>query len=503
VNRPPIPRGPYLVVGLGLAGCAAADALSSAGAGGERVVAWDCVSAGRMRGIARRLSRREVEVQLGGDGLSALDVAGPSATVIKSPGIDPNIPLLREARQRGLDVLDELELGWRLNSRSIVGVTGTNGKSTTSKLLVAVLGAAGHTSRLAGNTEFGVPLSAVEMDEQSTGAEDWVVCEVSSFQLETTVAFLPEIAVFTNLTAEHLARHRNMRSYGAVKRRMFVRGERVAPISVVNFDDSFGRHLASEVTAAGGRALSYGFAPDADVRIERADWNMREAWLRLRAPDGSVELTTRLPGAYNASNVAGAFAVGHALGLPAARIAEALEGIAPPPGRWELLAEHESFDVIVDFAHNPDGIRQLLETARTLTGARDGAALRTVLGATGAQHSQKASEVGGIARELSDHLILTTGTLTGDPGDPRLVRLGELRRAASSGGKLEVVLDRSEAIEHALAAARPGDVVVVLGVGALSHLVLDVSGTICPFDDRQAVREGLERVGERRLKALA
>lgn len=503
VDRPAVPRGPYLVVGLGRAGCAAVDALGRCGAPGERVIAWDCASAGRMRGVARRLSRRGVEVRLGGDGLSALDLAGLGATVIKSPGIDPNIPLLRQVRRRGLEVLDELELGWRLAPRPIVGVTGTNGKSTTAKLLVAVLEAAGHHSRLAGNTEFGVPLSAVEMDERSTGAEDWVVCEVSSFQLETTVAFLPEIAVFTNLTPEHLARHRSMRSYGVIKQRMFMRGERVAPVSVVNFDDSFGQRLASEVSAAGGRVVSYGFAPDADVRIERADWNMREAWLSLQAPDGRVELTTRLPGAYNASNVAAAFAVGHSLGLPAARIADALEGIAPPPGRWELVAEHERFDVIVDFAHNPDGVRQLLKTARALIGAREGAALRTVLGATGAQHSQKARQVGGVARALSDHLILTTGTLTGDPGDPRLVRLGELRRAASSGGKLEVVLDRGAAIEHALAAAKPGDVVVVLGVGALSHLVLDASGTVCPFDDRQAVRQGLERVGKTRSRALA
>jgi UDP-N-acetylmuramoyl-L-alanyl-D-glutamate--2,6-diaminopimelate ligase len=504
VERPAVPSGPYVVVGLGRAGCSAADALASVAAG-ERVIAWDCASAGRVRGEARRLRRHGIDVRLGGDGLSALDAAGVGATVIKSPGIDPNIALLRCARQRGLDVLDELELGWRLTRGPIVGVTGTNGKSTTSKLLVEVLAAAGQKAQLAGNTDFGVPLSAAAgMDRRIAGAEDWIVCEVSSFQLETTLAFLPEIAVFTNLTPEHLARHHSMGSYGATKQRMFVRGEHVAPVAVINFDDGFGRQLAGDVAAAGGRVLSYGFAPDADVRIERADWNMRQAWLSLRTPDGGVELTTGLPGAYNARNVAGAFAVGHVLGLSSARIAEALDGIAPPPGRWEILTEYERFDVIVDFAHNPDGIRQLLETARALTSARDGAALRTVLGATGAQHSQKAREVGGIARALSDHLILTTGTLTGDPGDPRLVRLGELRRAASSGGALEVVLDRRAAIERALTVARPGDVVVVLGIGALSHLVLDASGTTCPFDDRQAVRESLHRAKRAsRAEALA
>jgi len=496
-DRPPLPAGQYMVAGLGRAGRAAIDALVATTAA-EHVLAWDGASDGRVRGIARRLRRRGIDVRLGGDGLSALDAAGPGATVIKSPGIDPDIPVLRGARARGLDVLDELELGWRLTRRPIVGVTGTNGKSTTSKLLLTVLAAAGHKAQLAGNTDFGLPLSAA-----TAGAEDWVVCEVSSFQLQTTPAFLPDIAVFTNLTPEHLARHGSMERYGAVKHSMFVRGERGASIAIVNLDDPFGRRLARDVARVGGRVLSYGFAADADVRIERAEWDMREVRLGVGTPDGPVELTTRLPGRYNASNVAAAFAVGHSFGLSAARIAEALDGAAPPPGRWEILTEHERFDVIVDFAHNPDGIRQLLETARAAIDARDGAALRTVLGATGARHPEKAREMGGMARALSDHLILTTGTLTGDPDDPRLIRLGELRRAATSGGALEVVLDRRAAIERAIMAAQPGDVVAVLGIGALSHLVLDASGTTCPFDDRQAVRDSLERVGGGHAKVPA
>jgi UDP-N-acetylmuramoyl-L-alanyl-D-glutamate--2,6-diaminopimelate ligase len=491
-----------MVAGLGRAGRAAIDALVATTAT-EHVLAWDGASDGRVRGIARRLRRRGIDVRLGGDGLSALDAAGSGATVIKSPGIDPDIPFFTCARAHGLDVLDELELGWRLTRRPIVGVTGTNGKSTTAKLIVAVLAAAGHHAQLAGNTEFGPPLSVAAAEEWMAGAEDWVVCEVSSFQLEATSSFLPDVAVFTNLTPDHLARHQNMERYGAVKHSMFVRGERGASIAIVNLDDPFGRRLARDVAGVGGRVLSYGFAADADVRIERAEWDMRQAWLSLRTSEGPVELTTRLPGRYNASNVAAAFAVGHSFGLPAARIAEALDDIGPPPGRWEILTEHEHFDVIVDFAHNPDGIRQLLETARAAIDTRGGGALHTVFGAIGAHHAKKAREIGSTARALSDHLILTTGTLIGDPGDPRLVRLSELRRAATSGGVLEVVLDRREAIEHAIASARPGDVVAVLGVGALPCLVLDAAGTTCPFDDRQAVRDSLERVGGGHAKVPA
>jgi UDP-N-acetylmuramoyl-L-alanyl-D-glutamate--2,6-diaminopimelate ligase len=469
-------------VGLGRAGRAAANALIASPTA-EHVLAWDRSTTGDIRGVARRLRRRGVDVLLGGDGLAAIEVAGPDATVIKSPGIDLDIPLLERARACGLNVLDELELGWRLSRRPIVGVTGTNGKSTTAKLIAAVLEGAGHRTQLVGNTEFGPPLSAA-------GTGEWVVCEVSSFQLEASPSFLPDIAVFTNLTPEHLTRHLTMERYGAAKRLMFVRDERTAGTTIVNHDDPFGRRLAQDVVAVGGRVLSYGFDHGADIKIELADWNMHEARLTLSTPAGAVECSTRLPGAYNASNTAAAFAVGYSLGLPLEKTAQALADVGGPPGRWEVITESEPFDVIVDYAHTPDGIRQLLEAVRAVVDIREGAALRTVFGAVGLRDPEKARESARLARALSDHLILTTGSA---PRDPRIQRLAELREAASAGGVLEVVLERRAGIERAIAAAAPGDVVVVLGLGALQRLVLDAAGTTAPNDDRQVVRETLAR----------
>lgn len=481
-ERQSLPQGSYLILGLGNAGSAAAEALLAAPAA-ERVHAWDGATAGAVRVTARRLRRRDVDVHLGGDGLTALDAAGPGATVIKSPGIDLDIPLLQAAAARGLQVFDELELGWRLAERPIVGVTGTNGKSTTAKLIAAALQAAGHSAHLAGNTEFGPPLSAAP-------ADGWAVCEVSSFQLETSPSFLPDIAVFTNLTPEHLTRHLTMERYGAAKRAMFVRGKRTAGTAVVNCDDLYGRRLAHDVAAAGGRVLGYGFDMGADIVIERADWDVREARLSLRTPAGAVECSTRLPGAHNAANAAAAIAVGHALELPAQKVAGALASVDPPPGRWEVITTSEPFDVIVNYAHTPDGIRQVLQTARAVVSMREDAALRTVFGAVGLRDAEKARESGRLARALSDHLILTTGSA---PRDPRIMRLDELRRAASGGGTMEIVLERPAAIERAIAAARPGDVVVVLGLGALQRMVINAAGTICPNDDRQVVRETLAR----------
>jgi UDP-N-acetylmuramoyl-L-alanyl-D-glutamate--2,6-diaminopimelate ligase len=480
-SPPPLPHGPYLVVGLGRAGTAATDALIAM-PDAERVLAWDGSDAGPVRQVARRLRRQGLEVWLGGDGIAALEAAGSKAIVIKSPGIYFDTPILECARSLDLWVIDELELGWRLSQRPIVGVTGTNGKSTTTKLIAAVLEVAGHSAQVAGNTEFGPPLSAAT-------AGDWVVCEASSFQLEASPSFLPDVAVFTNLTFEHLARHASMERYAAVKRGMFIRGDRSARTAIVNIDDQFGRSLAGEMAELGGTVLSYGFDADANIRVDCAEWDMREARVSLHTPTGSVECLTKLPGRYNARNLAAAFAVGHAFGLRAEFLASELEGVDGPPGRWEVMTEFENFDVVVDFAHNPDGIRQLLETARAVTDARGGA-LRAVYGATGRGDPAKARRVGGLARELSDHLILTTGTI---PSESRITRLGELRRAATKGGVLELVLDRREAIERVVAAAQPGDVVVVLGLGALGYQVLDAAGTTWPFDDRQVVREVLHQ----------
>ncbi|MGA2471277.1 MAG: Mur ligase family protein [Solirubrobacteraceae bacterium] len=479
-GRPPLPCSAYLVAGLGRAGTAALAALSRHPAA-ERVVAWDEASTPLTRAGARTARRTGVEVVLGGDGLDALSKAGPNVTIIKSPGIYPDIPLLRAARVNGVQVLDELELGWRLSDAPMVAVTGTNGKSTTCALVLEVLHAAGERASSAGNTEFGPPLSGI-------AADGWVVCEASSFQLEASPSFQPDVAVFTNLTLEHLARHRTMERYGAAKRGMFIGSERTAGTSIINIDDPFGRGLAGEVGTAGGAVVTYGFAADADMRVEAASWDIRTAALRLCTPRGVVELETQLPGEHNARNVAAALAVGHALGFPARASADALSHVKAPPGRWEVIDNDRPFDVVVDYAHTPDGIYQALSAVRSILAARGTGALITVFGAVGVRDPDKARESGRLVRALSDHLILTTGTTA---GDPRIPRLQELIAAAGEGGTLEIILDREAAIWRAVAVASAGDVVLALGLGALGRLILDRTGAVRQLDDREVARAAL------------
>lgn len=474
-----LPAPPLLVAGIGKAGEAALTLLTRT-FGSSQVFAWDAKDTGDVRSRAKRWRSRGVRTMLGGDGTDAIRAVGAGATIVKSPGIDMDVPLLRMAAERKLVVIDELELGWRACTSPLVAVTGTNGKSTTCALIDSVLTAAGRVVQRVGNTEFGPPLSA------AVAGPD-IVCEVSSFQLEASTTFLPEVAVFTNLSLEHLPRHRTMEAYAATKELMFVRDRRTNQAAILNADDPVGRRIADEVRRAGGRAICYGFSLDADVRILEAHWTMREAETVIGTEHGLTRLHSRLPGRHNALNVAAAFSVGRALRLDAEVVTAGIALASAPPGRWELIDAGQAFDVVVDYAHTPDGIAQVLAAARATTAAR-GTALRTVFGPVGLPDAPKARGCAHAAAAMSNQLVLTTGSA---PRSFRILRLRELRDFARPGCPSEVVLNRKEAIAHAIAAARPGDVVAILGLGALKRMILDTVGTVSTFDDREAARDAL------------
>jgi UDP-N-acetylmuramoyl-L-alanyl-D-glutamate--2,6-diaminopimelate ligase len=475
-GRLPLPAPPVLIAGLGRAGEAALGLLTRV-FGSNGISAWDASESGSVRTRAARWRARGVSVTLGGDGRDALRALKSPSAIIKSPGIDMDVPLLRAAAEQGVQVLDELEIGWRAYDRPLVAVTGTNGKSTTCSLVSSVLSAAGHSTQLAGNTEFGPPLSGAD-------AKASVVCEVSSFQLQAAPTFLPQFAIFTNLSLEHLPRHGTMEAYGDAKQLMFVRGDRTCGTAIVNSDDALGGRILAALRRANGLTLSYGFASGADIRILDARWSMREAKVTLAVDGRELTLRSRLPGRHNALNIAAAFAYGRAAGIAEASVVTGIASTVAPPGRFQLIDEGQPFDVVVDYAHTPDGIAQFLTAARAVTAARK-SALRTVFGAVGLPDAPKARGCGAAAAALSDHLILTTGSA---PHSSRVLRLCELRRAAQSAARLELVIDRRRAIQHAIASALPGDVVAILGLGALGRMILDAKGTISAFDDREVAR---------------
>jgi UDP-N-acetylmuramoyl-L-alanyl-D-glutamate--2,6-diaminopimelate ligase len=478
VPRPAPPPGPSIVAGLARAGRAAVDALTRL-AGPEQVVAWERAVNRDSRRLQRDLAARGVRTYLRAD--PPVDAEPPALTFVRSPGISMESRPIRRARDAGLDIVDELELGWRLSRTPMLAITGTNGKSTVAGLATALLDGAGHRIEMVGNTDFGRPLSAVNGTPL-----DWAVCEVSSFQLEGCPALLPDLAVFTNLTPEHLARHRTMSRYGKAKRRMFVRGDAAVPRAVIDVDGDFGRALAQDVEARGGAVSRVGFAADADYRILATTWDLRRAVVRAATPRGELELETRLPGRYNAGNVAAALAVADMLEVDREVTAATLAEHPGTPGRFEHVDAGQDFSVIVDFAHTPDGIEQFLGAVRAAL--RPGARLRTVFGVAGRSTTDKLRASGRAAREGSDHVVFTCSGFRGEP--PLVALQGQLQGAReANGADIEIVLDRRRAMARAIAAARPGDAVVIVGRGPYALLTTDPRGIPQSFDDRVVARE--------------
>ncbi len=313
--RPALPGGPYLVVGLARSGTAAALALRSRGA---EVVGWDAGSASRpqLAEAARRLCEAGVEVQLD----ASRDVAAARVgTLIKSPGVPHDAPIVQAARRRGIPVLGELELAWRLLDNEFVAVTGTNGKTTTTEWIGHVHREAGQPVAVVGN----VGTAASSLIDQVAPAVT-VVCEASSFQLEDTQAFAPEAAVLLNLEADHLDRHGTFETYVAAKLRIFA-NQGNDDIAVAPDD------LRVEDLGGCARRVRFGSGPESEL-AERAGhlwWDEQP----LLAVD---EIS--LPGAHNRQNAMATAAVCLARGLDPEPVAAALRNFRGVPHRLEEIA---------------------------------------------------------------------------------------------------------------------------------------------------------------------
>jgi UDP-N-acetylmuramoyl-L-alanyl-D-glutamate--2,6-diaminopimelate ligase len=482
--RPAVPAGPYLVIGASHAGRSAATALADR-SGSSSVVVCDDLIGVEVRAARRALSKRGIGFE--DDPVGALDRVG---AIVKSPGIPMDHAVIEAAGRRGIPVIDEFELGWRLSWQPVVAVTGTDGKSTTTALVNSALRAAGGNPLLTGNIDGfrGCPSMSVLPREH----QGWVVAEVSSYQAEGCPEFLPSAAVLTNLTEAHLGRHGSMAEYAAAKRRLFVRGENAVSLAVLNADDAFGRRLAAEVTDRGGRALTFGVAQDADFRIRACRSTLRGATVQIDMLGEAIELETRLPGAHNAANVAAALALAGGLGLQTEVTVAAIESTDPVPGRFEPVDEGQPFDIVVDFAHTPAAVARTLETGRELVAPRRGR-LIALMGKVGAAIPQSREAIGRAARAGADHLVICSSALRGEP--PLLEVAGIAAGARKGkGGEVEVILDRRKAIARALSLARAGDLVAILGRGARRRMTYDTKGRAGSFDDRQVVRELLSEM---------
>ena len=367
-----------------------------------------------------------------------------------------------------------------------VGITGTNGKTTSAFLLRALLEAGGHSTGLLGTVTaiIGGEQRAVArttpeaIDLQQTFAEmlaagdDAVVMEVSShaLALHRADAIHWSAAVFTNLTQDHLDFHADMEDYFLAKRRLFEAGPRLA---VVNVDDPYGARLARDFPDAIRIGLD---ADGAQVRATNVEGDANGSTFTV---DG-LRLHTQLPGRFNALNALGAVVVARALGVDDAAIAEGLAHAGRVPGRFEPVDEGQPFAVFVDYSHKPDALEAVLKTARVLADGR----LIVVFGAGGDRDRGKRPLMGAAAAEHADVPIITSDNPRNE--DPEAI-MAEVAQGAPEALR---VIDRREAIERAVALAAPGDVVVIAGKGHERYQEFEDGRTV-PFDDVAVAREAL------------
>jgi UDP-N-acetylmuramoyl-L-alanyl-D-glutamate--2,6-diaminopimelate ligase len=376
----------------------------------------------------------------------------------------------------------------------VVGVTGTNGKTTTAYLVRALLEAAGRQSGLLGTVKSvvgGVDRDAGRttpeaIDLQRTfremldGGDVACAMEVSSHALELARVDAVNFAVgiFTNLTQDHLDFHPTMEQYFLAKRKLFT--ERHAQLAVINLDDPYGRRLAADPEIVDPVTFAQ-HDPAATYRASDLRTSLGGSRFTLHSPDGVSELSSPLRGSFNVSNALAALAAARALGVAADVTIGALEKAGQVPGRFETVDEGQEFAVVVDYAHTPDSLENVLAAARLLTDSR----LHVVFGCGGDRDRGKRPLMGEIAARLADRVIVTSDNPRSE--DPEAI-IDEILKGIA--GPVEHEVDRRIAIQSAVSTASPGDVVVIAGKGHEQGQEF-ANGEKLPFDDVTVARDVL------------
>lgn len=445
---------------------------------GEKVDGLEFVPGARRRGAAAVLSER-------------------------TPSVD--IPWIEVSDARAaLADLAAAFYGRPAEKLSLAGVTGTNGKTTTAFLIEAGLRDAGRVTGLLGTVETRVAgrprpaslttpecsdLQRLFAEMVSEGVTD-AALEVSSHALSQGrvrgVDF--KAAVFTNLTRDHLDYHKTFEAYFEAKSRLFTQHLRTDGRAIVNIDDEWGRRLASLLGSE--RCLTFSQAPGADFHPEDLSLSLAGTRFTAVTPAGRARVDSPLVGHFNVSNLLGALGALVAMGLSPAQAARGVSSLAGVPGRMERVEAGQAFTVLVDYAHTDDALRNLLDTVRSLKPRR----VITVFGCGGDRDRSKRPLMGAVAAQRSDLVIATSDNPRSEPPEAILdeIALGLRDRETP----FELVVDRRLAIEKALRAAEPGDVVAIAGKG--HEATQTIRDRRLPFDDRQVARQilgSLDRSG--------
>ncbi|HVW20549.1 MAG TPA: UDP-N-acetylmuramoyl-L-alanyl-D-glutamate--2,6-diaminopimelate ligase [Opitutaceae bacterium] len=437
------------------------------------------------------------------DGVSFVDEAvsrGAAAVVA------PKLPPISPAKVTFIQVADARTALARVAQRyyrhpdrdlAVTGVTGTNGKTTVTHLLkrflngeerVGLIGTINYdlgarTVPAYRTTPESLDIYGMMAQMRDAGCRQ-AVMEVSSHGIDQqrVLGLGFAAAVFTNLTRDHLDYHRTLEAYFEVKSRLFTGATGSPPkVAVINLDDAYGRKLAAQLREKGGpRVVTFGESPEAMVRAEQVSLHFKNTSFQLVWPEGRLPVDSPLIGRYNVSNLLAALATAWALGSDPAAVLPRLEGFPGVPGRMERIEEGQAFNVLVDYAHTDDALRNALGMLRTITPGR----LLVVFGCGGNRDRAKRPLMVKAVQEFADFAFATADNPRSEP----LAQIfGDMRGGVVQPERIAWVEDRRRALSLALDAAKPGDCLLVAGKGHESYQ--EFADTVIPFDDRQVVRE--------------
>ncbi len=385
---------------------------------------------------------------------------------------------------------------------SLVGVTGTSGKTTTTRMVESVFDALNEPVGLIGTIEYRAGDERFMADRTTPDAtvlQEWfakmvdagvkhAVMEVSShaLALKRTHGLKFAAAVFTNLSREHFDFHKDFEDYFAAKRILFDQIDRTRQTAVVNLDDDYGRRLATELGAA---ALTFGRSANADVHPAE-DFSISVDGLRgtVRTPRGDIRVESPLLGLPNLYNWLGAIGAALVVGIPTAAIEAGIRNLKSVRGRFERVGESTP-TVIVDYAHKPDALEKLLHAVREISGQRR---LKIVFGCGGDRDRGKRPQMGEIAARLADEVIVTSDNPRGE--EPQTI-IDEIAQGITTGNAVRIA-DRREAIARTIAEAGEDDVIVIAGKGHETYQVM--GDRVVHFDDREEAEIALKKRDEKR-----
>ncbi|MBA3809775.1 MAG: UDP-N-acetylmuramoyl-L-alanyl-D-glutamate--2,6-diaminopimelate ligase [Solirubrobacterales bacterium] len=441
-------------------------------------------------------------------------LAGGAAALVVERPLGLGVPeLVVESVRAAMAPLAARFYGEPSRALSVVGVTGTNGKTTSAYLARALIEAAGMQCGLLGTITSIVggrerPVQrttpeAIELQRELRamldGGDRACAIEVSSHALELgrTDEISFAAAIFTNLTQDHLDFHDTMEDYFLAKRRLFLpaQGERPA-VSIVNVDDAYGRRLAAEIEGV----RTYAVEAPADYSASELECGFDGCSFTLRTPSGERRVALALPGRFNVANALGAIAAAESLGGDLEEMVGALERGVRVPGRFEPVEAGQDFAVLVDYAHTPDSLENVLRAAGELAraGADRSGRVICVFGAGGDRDRGKRPMMGEIAARLADLVFVTSDNPRSEQPERIIAEImaGATEAAGGEGARVRALEDRREAIAEAVACAGRGDVVVIAGKGHEQGQEL-AGGRKVPFDDVSVAREalGADRLG--------